>query len=171
MPTPTESMLRIEPQQGGDGNTVPHLLPCRINFDGKVPASESHWATERENGKDNERVGYFRGRKLHGKSVKLPEGYKGVVVEGSTGVDADTDGDETKNQNTTDEDPTLIGAVAVAGHFDEVVVWGHEATADTASDPFVRGMNISMKDGGPQDLDIGHDCGRHPYGPRHESDL
>lgn len=39
----------------------------------------------------------------------------------------------------TEQGPEL-GTMRVTAGFDEIVVWGHEAVADAAGDPYVRGI-------------------------------
>lgn len=69
-------MLAI--QQSKDTNQAyytPNILPCAIKHNGPVQASERYWNPEvDENGKQ---TAYFRGRKLQGRTVKLPAGYQG----------------------------------------------------------------------------------------------
>ena len=63
--------------------------------------------------------------------MRLPEGYRGAVVEkGEPGVDRDV---EVQNEEE-------VGALHDKAAFDEVVVWGHESIADSAADPYVRGV-------------------------------
>jgi len=54
---------------------VPHILPCKINFNGPVDASERYWNIN--NDENGQKITYFRGRKLVGKDVNLPKGYSG----------------------------------------------------------------------------------------------
>lgn len=39
-----------------------------------------------------------------------------------------------------EEDELPIGALETQAEFDEMVIWGHEAMADAASDPYARGV-------------------------------
>ena len=72
--------------------------------------------------------------------MRLPEGYRGAVVEkGEPGVgrDVEVQKDEGEEEgNPLDE----VGALHGKAAFDEVVVWGHESIADSAADPYVRGV-------------------------------
>ena len=66
--------------------------------------------------------------------MRLPEGYRGAVVEkGERGVDRDV---EVQKEEEEEE----VGALHGKAAFDEVVVWGHESIADSAADPYVRGV-------------------------------
>lgn len=117
-----------------------NLLPCRINHDGSVEPVDSFWNPR--TGEDGTRTAFFRGRKLQGKTVKLPEGYRGVVAAtapkeeeknpalGAELIDLEYEGQERPPK----------GALNVQAEFEEMVVWGHEATADATADPYVRGM-------------------------------
>ncbi|KAI2128172.1 hypothetical protein LOZ31_002159 [Ophidiomyces ophidiicola] len=94
---------------------------------------------------------YFRGRKLRGRRVALPEGYQGVVATptdkklekkapddlpyGSsrslTGADCDDQGDD-----DVEPPPTIL---EMRGTFNELMVWDHERIP-VADDPFVKGI-------------------------------
>ncbi|KAF4976421.1 hypothetical protein FZEAL_6901 [Fusarium zealandicum] len=132
---------------------VANLLPCRIHHTGPVDTVSSYWDPTTSEGSflasdhetqqltdrpDGTRVAYFRGRKLHGKTVQLPEQCRGVVVERQQNKDPKAaiempaeDGDAEAEQ---------IGNMHVKAEFDEMIVWGHEAIADAAGDPYVRSM-------------------------------
>lgn len=91
---------------------------------------------------DGQPEAYFRGRKLNGREIKIPEGYRGVVVKGEAisqqetkqrGRTADVGG----QVGTFDEEMELLEEV---GEYDQVVVWGHE-TIPEDDDVFVKGVN------------------------------
>ncbi|KAI0516864.1 ribonuclease H2, subunit C [Xylaria bambusicola] len=120
-----------------------NLLPCRIHHDGDVNPSSTFWNPTQTS--DEVQTAYLRGRKLHGKAVKLPEGYHGVVVE-KTDAKPQT---STTPQEMMDEDVEVIespdeqlevGTMRGKAAFDELMIWGHESTSDSTVDPFVRGM-------------------------------
>jgi hypothetical protein len=55
-----------------------HALPCKIYHNGSVDARK-RWKPERsEDG--TTLTNHFRGRKLHGRMIKLPENYEGILV-------------------------------------------------------------------------------------------
>lgn len=85
---------------------------------------------------DGTKTSYFRGRKLHGKAVQLPAGYRGVVVEKHAPAQPEP-GQEVIDLEEEDEQFPL-GSLETKAEFEEVVVWGHEVMADEASDPYVR---------------------------------
>lgn len=90
---------------------------------------------------DGRNVSYFRGRKLHGKTVKIPEGYKGVILS-STDKKLPKDPQTSEEDEEVDENeqPEHIGILEEQAEFDEVMVWGHEALPDEITDPYVRAV-------------------------------
>ncbi|EPE10747.1 ribonuclease h1 h2 small subunit [Ophiostoma piceae UAMH 11346] len=151
-------------------HTTPQLLPCRINHDGPVTAADAFWQPTVEsesaqhcpnyechaNRSDGKNTAYFRGRKLHGQAVKLPADYRGVVgvrrespreqaaAKGTAGeleaLDA-IDVDATRAEQDAHQQRLDTGSLEVLAEFEEVVVWGHQSTADATTDPYVRGMD------------------------------
>lgn len=76
--------------------------------------------------------------------MKLPEGYYGSVVEKGEPKPAGRSREEVADDvDVQDEQDNQIEVGAMHGKsaFDEVVVWGHESTADSSADPYVRGMD------------------------------
>lgn len=135
---------------------IPNILPCRIHHNGPIAPVADYWNPTSADGidlpsrllppsvlandllADKSKVSYFRGRKLQGKSIKLPEQCRGVVMERTTDetppaetVDPIEDGDDASER---------VGTMKVTGEFDEVVVWGHEVLGDAAGDPYIRSM-------------------------------
>ncbi|KAI0456510.1 ribonuclease H2, subunit C [Xylaria acuta] len=119
-----------------------NLLPCRIHHDGDVNPSDTFWNPTKS--EDSSHTAYLRGRKLHGKAVKLPEGYHGVVVEKSDAkpetVTKQEPADEDVGVIEKPEDQLEVGAMKGKAAFDEMMIWGHESTSDSSTDPYVRGM-------------------------------
>ncbi|KAI0165023.1 ribonuclease H2, subunit C [Xylariaceae sp. FL1272] len=127
-------------EYSGKSNASVNLLPCRIQYDGDVKSSDTFWNPSP--GPNGDKIAYLRGRKLHGKSAKLPEGYCGSVVQ-------KTDPRPEPSNEQTDEDVSIIenpehqldiGAMKGKAGFDEVVVWGHESTTESTTDPYIRGI-------------------------------
>lgn len=85
---------------------------------------------------------YIRGRKLHGKTVKLPEGYCGSVVEkgGTRTVVPEADGVQGDDAEAEELSEAIeIAPLSSIAKFDEFVIWGHESTADSG-DPYLRSI-------------------------------
>ncbi|OLN81197.1 Uncharacterized protein C12B10.15c [Colletotrichum chlorophyti] len=134
----SQAILSIQTTVSTNGSkgskATANLLPCRIHHDGPVGESQSFWnPTTSADGKP---VSYFRGRKLHGTTVNLPEHYKGVVMEKSGKVEA------RQPETEEDEEAALVelGTMDVKAEFDQMVIWGHESNAEAASDPYVRSI-------------------------------
>jgi hypothetical protein len=153
----SQAMLKIKPDVGSCPKTTPNLLPCRVHYDGPVDPAQSYWSPTQNKGKlqclrlqaqellpyfdlDSMKTAYFRGRKLHGKTVKLPEGYRGVVVEKqATPAASPQHGQEVvdlEQEDAAQQEP--LGSLETKAEFEELVIWGHEATADAGSDPYLR---------------------------------
>lgn len=89
---------------------------------------------------DGKSVAHFRGRKLHGRKVKIPEKYVGVLLSSShqklhREVSASED-DELEGEGP----PVEVGVMLEQCHFDEFIVWGHEVLPDEKEDPYVRAV-------------------------------
>jgi len=128
-------MLAIKPQDS-QKKVTPNILPCTIKHNGPISAAQRYWNPTLE--ADGTSTAYFRGRKLQGRKIALPEGYQGAVLqktEKQVGAPA-----------LPDEDGMVEDAVQVEtnimeqqGSFEEIMVWGHEAVpAD--DDVYVKGM-------------------------------
>ncbi|KAK1700178.1 ribonuclease H2 non-catalytic subunit-domain-containing protein [Colletotrichum godetiae] len=131
----SKAILSIQSNDSAKTKATVNLLPCRIHHNGPVGDANTYWnPTKSEDGKT---VAYFRGRKLHGTTVNLPEQYRGVVMERSAKV-------ETQQLEGEDEevegDLVELGTMEAKAEFDEMVIWGHEARAEEASDPYVRSI-------------------------------
>ncbi|KPM40072.1 hypothetical protein AK830_g6493 [Neonectria ditissima] len=116
--------------------SVANILPCRIHHNGPVDPVSAYWKPTTAD--DGTKVAYFRGRKLQGKAIKLPAQCRGVVVERRK--DEAPPADVTQQPDHDDDPPEMVGSMQVTAEFDEMVVWEHEALADAAGDPYIRGM-------------------------------
>lgn len=129
---------------------MPNVLPCGIKHDGQVDTSKRYWAPQKGEGMlshtghfsrtdtnvitDGKDIAYFRGRKLQGREVKLPEGYAGVVLAPKATKD------EKMYNNDSDEDRIEEAISEELAHFDDLMVWDHGALPDESSDPYLRGV-------------------------------
>ena len=85
-PSPSSSSTTPNPPTQ---TITPHILPCAIQHDGAVALSRRYWdprddgdedENENADGKENtssSSTSYFRGRKLRGTRVGVPQGYYG----------------------------------------------------------------------------------------------
>ncbi|KAL4754465.1 hypothetical protein BDW72DRAFT_166226 [Aspergillus terricola var. indicus] len=138
-------MYAIQPQQKAAGskdtesghNCTPNILPCRIHYDGLVESVNRYWTPITDEDDKGLQTAYFRGRRLRGRRVQLPEGYEGVVVthterEMPTATDhvtVSSEGEHNKPVKLLEKQAT----------FGEYVVWGHEVIP-AADDSFVKGV-------------------------------
>ncbi|KAK6150211.1 hypothetical protein DH2020_017736 [Rehmannia glutinosa] len=123
-----------------------HQLPCCIKYDG--PTSVSHYFKPKPTGMevDGLRVeeAYFRGRKLHGTTVALPQGYSGFIL-GKKCPD--------KKTCTKDADHWETNAT-----FQNVTVWNHDGMP-SKDDAFLRAFhwftaaNALHREVTPEDLE------------------
>jgi hypothetical protein len=90
---------------------------------------------------DGTNVVYFRGRKLQGKAVALPEKYRGVMLEREAKPENRPISEESMEVVTIeDNDEIERQTFRTTAEFDEVMVWGHETIADATGDPYVRSV-------------------------------
>eukprot|EP00055_Hartaetosiga_balthica_P008066 m.28907 g.28907 ORF g.28907 m.28907 type:complete len:185 (-) comp6102_c0_seq3:921-1475(-) len=69
-----------------------HVLPCKINHDGKADVSKYFSPICRKDEKDLRLVwGTFRGRGIHGKKVDVPSGYEGIRFKSKSKIKNDTE--------------------------------------------------------------------------------
>ncbi|THW17119.1 ribonuclease H1 small subunit [Aureobasidium pullulans] len=126
---------------------VANVLPCRIQHNGPVNATTRHWTPESSSdGQTN--TAYFRGRKLNGKTVNLPEGYRGAILQKTNTILPPTITPSTSTSLEDEEDASsslssipetkILQEVAT---FDKIVVWGHEVQPDGQEDAYVRGVS------------------------------
>ncbi|KAK1827647.1 ribonuclease H2 non-catalytic subunit-domain-containing protein [Podospora conica] len=119
---------------------TPNLLPCRVQHNGSVEPIQSFWEPKKQ--PDGSSTSYFRGRKLHGTTLPLPQGYRGVVAApvAPPAKDEDSVEEEVIDLEDPNRGKPAQGSLDVQAEFDEVVVWGHEVAVDGQGDPYVRGM-------------------------------
>ncbi|KAJ6086097.1 hypothetical protein N7486_010378 [Penicillium sp. IBT 16267x] len=118
---------------------TPNILPCQIHHDGPIASCDRFW-TPATDAKDNTQTAHFRGRKLRGRRVAIPEGYQGVVAMPTERIlpsqQADK-GEDVEILENGPEEPVKI--LETQGTFDEVIVWQHEFLP-AADDTFVKGV-------------------------------
>ncbi|KAM0468010.1 hypothetical protein ACHAP7_011371 [Fusarium lateritium] len=134
----SQPILSLKPDEN-KSKVVANVLPCRIHHDGSIDPASTYWTpTVADVWEDGTKLAYFRGRKLQGKVVKLPEQCRGVVVERAPEKDPKIATEEPLED--VDEEQENIESMQITAEFDEMVVWGHETVADASADPYVRSM-------------------------------
>ncbi|KAJ4419398.1 hypothetical protein N0V82_004980 [Gnomoniopsis sp. IMI 355080] len=139
-----QSMLSIRQSNDSSAKVTPNLLPCRIHHDGSVGSAGPYWTPSTD--PDGKKISYFRGHELHGKTLKVPEGYRGVLVEMKDAPKPEAQRpEEPEVVDLEAEDELPLGALETQAQFDEMVIWGHESMAEAISDPYARGIEEWMK--------------------------
>ncbi|KAF5636642.1 ribonuclease H2 subunit C [Fusarium sp. NRRL 52700] len=133
----SQPILSLTPNET-KSKAVANLLPCRIHHDGSIDQASTFWTPTTTN--EGTRLAYFRGRKLEGKVVKIPEQCRGVVVEQAPERDRKSTNEDVVEDLDADQEPEQIGSMKITAEFDEMVVWGHETVADASTDPYVRSI-------------------------------
>ena len=77
--------------------------------------------------------------------VRVPEGYKGAVLQKVEGKETRSSEPQTAGFVDLEQLPSEAGEegprtenLETKAEFEQMVVWGHESTADPSSDPYVR---------------------------------
>jgi Ribonuclease H2 non-catalytic subunit (Ylr154p-like) len=92
-------MLALQHSKQPLDKCSPNVLPCRISYTGPSKVTKRFWSPSLEKGTlhtprvkssfvhpcadsalDQTRTAYFRGRRLRGRVVKVPEGYEGTLA-------------------------------------------------------------------------------------------
>ncbi|KAJ5929254.1 Ribonuclease H2 subunit C [Penicillium verhagenii] len=119
---------------------TPNILPCQVHHDGPIASYNRFW-TPVADAKDNTQSAHFRGRKLRGRRVAVPEGYQGVIAMPTESVlpsrPTDKGDEDVEILENGPEEPVKI--LETQGTFDEMIVWQHEFLP-AADDTFVKGV-------------------------------
>ncbi|KAI2790345.1 hypothetical protein POX_d05855 [Penicillium oxalicum] len=118
---------------------TPNILPCRIHHDGPIESPDRFWITQTDE-QDGHSTAHFRGRRLRGRRVAVPEGYQGVIAtptERTLPVTQQSNSDSMGDGESEPEESVKI--LDAQGTFDEMMVWGHE-NLPAADDTFVKGV-------------------------------
>jgi ribonuclease H2 subunit C len=133
------AMLAI--QSTSTNKTVtPNILPCAIKHSGPVSSDPRYWNPSTES--DGTSTAFFRGRKLRGKKLALPEAYQGVVLQKTDRKAIAKPSMPVPGLEAEDADaPKEIDTMIMEQHatFSDVMVWDHEAVPD-GDDVYVKGM-------------------------------
>lgn len=134
--------------------TTPNLLPCTIHHSGPIQTPARYWSPTPTTTNDNKitKTSYLRGRKLRGRTLRLPANYTGLVLQKTdkvlptthTQMGGKAPSAEALRAMEEDECAGREGEVEVKmverrAEFGEVVVWGHESVPE-ADDVYVRGV-------------------------------
>uniref|UniRef100_A0A5B7B905 Uncharacterized protein n=1 Tax=Davidia involucrata TaxID=16924 RepID=A0A5B7B905_DAVIN len=108
-----------------------HQLPCRIKYDG--PCSVSHYFKPKPTGIEVDGLeveeACFRGRKLQGTTIPLPEGYSGFVL-----------GKKSPDKRKASDMPEESSNWEMNGKFQSVTFWNHDSLP-SQDDAFLRSFH------------------------------
>ncbi|KAH8808699.1 ribonuclease H2, subunit C [Xylogone sp. PMI_703] len=120
-----------------NGKCTPNVLPCRINHNGPVDVSKKYWTPSKM--PDGKSTAYFRGRKLVGKTLVLPDGYRGVVLTPTETPKPTTQEPEVIDVDADEPEEEIAGFMEQHASFDGVLVWGHEVGL-SEEDTYIKGV-------------------------------
>ncbi|KAG5928885.1 hypothetical protein E4U42_007752 [Claviceps africana] len=112
-----------------DCSSAVNLLPCGVGHDGYTGQTANLWNPTKP--PDGNLTAYFRGRKLTGKCLRLPEQYKGAVAQIKNDDQRLTDGlDMSESKDQPDMEPLPAGQdLHITSTFDEICIWTHGSTS------------------------------------------
>ncbi|KAK0921754.1 hypothetical protein LTR91_004513 [Friedmanniomyces endolithicus] len=148
-------MISLQPPRN-PRTLTPNLLPCTIHHNGPLKIAKRYWEPQPSSEDTKTSTAYLRGRKLRGRVVKLPKGYRGyllqkterdavALVSSETGRGGERVGlvkDDGMGMAGGDEEEDEVEEVKVMEQkavFDEMVVWGHEVLPEDG-DEYVKGV-------------------------------
>jgi ribonuclease H2 subunit C len=147
-------MLSVKDTTTEQSTVTANLLPCRIQHDGPITVSSRYWAPGTTSTLGSENTGeetqrpaenlnvHFRGRKLYGKEVELPEGYTGKVIKVTQDVlqqNRSTSEDDEGDERDENEITTFIAEHKAS--FDKFIIWNQEGEAMDTDDQYIKGIN------------------------------
>ncbi|CAD0085903.1 unnamed protein product [Aureobasidium mustum] len=134
-------MLAIKKSENSAPKCAVNVLPCRIQHNGPVHASTRHWTPEvtSDGNQNSTATAYFRGRKLNGRVLDLPEGYRDTILPNTTNSTTPMalDTEEEQQEEPTPETKVLEEIAT----FDRITVYGHEVQPDAQEDVYIKGIN------------------------------
>jgi ribonuclease H2 subunit C len=147
--TTTQIELRTSP---GQKEVVTHVLPCQIAHDGPAKV-DAHFKPRVDADDASLSTATFRGRKLRGRKVALPDNYRGILalmrllIEGFVlqPVDPLVDtgrGDYGAVEDDEEDDEEGVKKVTWESTetFDGLTVWEHHGLPDEKQDHWIRAV-------------------------------
>ncbi|KAK0253798.1 hypothetical protein LTS09_011102 [Friedmanniomyces endolithicus] len=135
---------------------TPNILPCTIHHNGPLKITKRYWNPQPSSDDKQTSTAYLRGRKLRGRVVKVPKGYRGYLLQKTekdatalassvTGQGAERaglvedDGDGSECGDEEEDGGEEVKVMEQKAVFDEMIVWGHEVLPD-GGDEYVKGV-------------------------------
>ncbi|KAM3424037.1 hypothetical protein BST61_g11412 [Cercospora zeina] len=140
----------------------PNILPCQIHHSGPIPIAQRHWnpqttttttttTSPTQNASPTTQTTHFRGRKLLGKTIPLPETHTGIVAQKTTrqlpqptrprtnasSHDAEDEEEEEEEQHCL---PPEIFILEPHAEFHSITIWSHEKVPSNEEDCYLKGV-------------------------------
>lgn len=128
-------MLAISKKETPDFCIV-NILPCRINHDGITKVTKRHWVASSE--ADGTKTAHFRGRRLRGRRIALPDQYRGIVLKATNKIIIEPS-PMVSEEDEESEMPDPIKIVDEVSSIQDMVIWGHDQVP-ASDNTFVRGV-------------------------------
>ncbi|RMY10061.1 hypothetical protein D0866_14536 [Hortaea werneckii] len=155
-------MLAIKPstphQQQQPKPLHPNILPCSIHHSGPIKVSKRYWSPKTATNIPHDhgskiQTAHFRGRKLQGRKIRLPEGYIGQILQktdderevkqqkGHEATVEDAEEEQAGEDGNMQPSAAPVRMLETKGTFDALTIWGHEhAPLGEEEDEFARGI-------------------------------
>jgi ribonuclease H2 subunit C len=85
---------------------------------------------------------YFRGRRLLGRNVPVPQGHVGAVLKITSDKVQKPPAEENEEEDDEVVEETFVTEEVAT--FDSIMVWNHETVPEASEDPYVKGMEEWM---------------------------
>ncbi|KAK5078204.1 hypothetical protein LTR64_003389 [Lithohypha guttulata] len=115
-------------------NSIVNIVPCRINHTGTSKVTKRYWQPRSET--DGTETAYFRGRRLRGRVINMPEKYTGLVLRTSAKTIIEPTSPAVQDEDEDDEEPELpvpIKVIEQVSNFDKMIL-------PPADDTMVKGV-------------------------------
>lgn len=134
----------------------PHLMPFHIDYNGPAPLLSSYFLVRpcpdeaAPKSLKSRFISAFRGRKLQGLKVNVPEGYVGVVFSPQKGKETETSRKTTGKKGAkwtrpsdhvaavAEDDLETVKTLAASGVFSSFTLWSPDVNVDEGEDEYIR---------------------------------
>ncbi|PPJ59961.1 hypothetical protein CBER1_11030 [Cercospora berteroae] len=154
----TAEMLAIHSLLNTKPKTLqPNILPCQIHHSGPISIAERYWnpqtnvtssaSQQIQSPASNEITQHFRGRKILGKTIPLPDSYTGIVAQKTTRQIPQPSTNHSSAGNAEDDDdeeeqslPTETFILERQAEFNAFTTWDHEKVPSSEEDVYIKGI-------------------------------
>ncbi|KAF2208989.1 hypothetical protein CERZMDRAFT_100976 [Cercospora zeae-maydis SCOH1-5] len=134
----------------------PNILPCQIHHSGPIPIAQRHWSPQptsasfpsTPNCSSATQTAHFRGRKLVGKTIALPNTYTGIVAQKTTRQlsqpirpPPSTSTNDVENEDEEQQSlPPETFILEPHAEFNSITIWSHESIPSNEEDCYIKGV-------------------------------